>query len=500
MDEVIPVLERLGLGKYAEAFEDEGYDDINWLFSCEKPMLVRIADEINLAAKDKVKFVNGMMMMHERTKRACEQLAHETGTLRDEAAAVGRFEQEVPSEADAKQAVMEAMRDVLSVMKQTPSDELAPISEDTPMFEGGIDSLGAGQLSAALEDRFGVDVLPSAVLAHGTAERLAGHLRQKMLVVARLRDINRTSNAHSATRAALSTMAQRGATGPRPDLTDRGPSHVQAAAAASNVAATPVPAGVEKNSETVPVAPTAPATAAAAAPAPPSSSPNQAQKPTPSAALPSARPSGACAAAAGRLPATSSMPTASATATAKCAADIRANDDSGGGSLPSAPALADLRPRLTSTPIRVERKKGESVQSGGEGDGVPSNGEPSGAIVRRHSPADMCASMPQVCHALEAVASEEALHAAVRSYRCASSSLKLLPCVDLKCKNTRTLATSPTSRPTLPPKQPMQAAPTHRREQLSSSTSGAGVSLAAVHAVVREREMRVGRCHSPTPT
>ena len=52
MEEVKVVLELLGLKKYAEAFEDEGYDDIAWMLSSEEDMLWTMCDEVNLAKDD----------------------------------------------------------------------------------------------------------------------------------------------------------------------------------------------------------------------------------------------------------------------------------------------------------------------------------------------------------------------------------------------------------------------------------------------------------------
>ena len=57
MEEVTAVLERLGLGKYAESFEDEGFDDIVWMCTCQKDMLREIADECNLAPEDAITFI-----------------------------------------------------------------------------------------------------------------------------------------------------------------------------------------------------------------------------------------------------------------------------------------------------------------------------------------------------------------------------------------------------------------------------------------------------------
>ena len=36
MEEVLPMLERLGLGKYAEAFEDEGFTDLETFLACDE--------------------------------------------------------------------------------------------------------------------------------------------------------------------------------------------------------------------------------------------------------------------------------------------------------------------------------------------------------------------------------------------------------------------------------------------------------------------------------
>ena len=123
MEEVAAVLERLGLGKYVEAFEDEGFDDIVWMCTCKKEMLVEITYECNLAPDDAVKFVEGMLLLKERTNRACMQLSKDGSSSEpkvDKAAPSGVAgvqtlrEVDVPSEAEAKEVVLSLMREVIA--------------------------------------------------------------------------------------------------------------------------------------------------------------------------------------------------------------------------------------------------------------------------------------------------------------------------------------------------------------------------------------------------